>query len=74
MKLHTMNLAETRTERNRVGRGPGSGNGKTSGRGVILLHQDLIISDMHHTQMQAYSKIPPVQSFLYQKAMILSLF
>lgn len=28
-----MNLAETRTERNRVGRGPGSGNGKTSGRG-----------------------------------------
>ena len=33
MKLHTMNLAETRTERNRVGRGPGSGNGKTSGRG-----------------------------------------
>ena len=28
MKLHTMNLAETRTERNRVGRGPGSGNGK----------------------------------------------
>ena len=33
MKLHTMNLAGTRTERNRVGRGPGSGNGKTSGRG-----------------------------------------
>ena len=33
MKLHKMNLAETRTERNRVGRGPGSGNGKTSGRG-----------------------------------------
>ena len=25
MKLHTRNLAETRTERNRVGRGPGSG-------------------------------------------------
>lgn len=33
MKLHTMNLAETRTTRNRIGRGPGSGNGKTSGRG-----------------------------------------
>ena len=33
MKLHTMNLAETRTERNRVGRGSSSGNGKTSGRG-----------------------------------------
>ncbi len=33
MKLHTMNLAETRTSRNRIGRGPGSGNGKTSGRG-----------------------------------------
>ena len=34
MKLHTMNLAETRTERNRVGRGPGSGNGKTSDKKV----------------------------------------
>lgn len=33
MKLHTMNLANTRTSRNRIGRGPGSGNGKTSGRG-----------------------------------------
>lgn len=34
MKLHELKAAEgTRKERNRVGRGPSSGNGKTSGRG-----------------------------------------
>ena len=34
MKLHELKPAEgSRQERNRVGRGPGSGNGKTSGRG-----------------------------------------
>ena len=34
MKLHTLKPAEgARKERNRVGRGQGSGNGKTSGRG-----------------------------------------
>lgn len=34
MKLHTLQPAEgSRKERNRVGRGQGSGNGKTSGRG-----------------------------------------
>ena len=34
MKLHTLKPAEgSRQERNRVGRGQGSGNGKTSGRG-----------------------------------------
>ncbi|MDO4431748.1 MAG: 50S ribosomal protein L15 [Aerococcaceae bacterium] len=34
MKLHTLKPAEgSRKERNRVGRGQGSGNGKTSGRG-----------------------------------------
>lgn len=33
MKLHTMSQTEARKSRNRVGRGPGSGNGKTSGRG-----------------------------------------
>ncbi|MBQ0065584.1 MAG: 50S ribosomal protein L15 [Firmicutes bacterium] len=33
MKLHEMSLTYNRKERNRVGRGPGSGNGKTAGRG-----------------------------------------
>jgi large subunit ribosomal protein L15 len=34
MKLHDLKPAEgSRKTRNRVGRGPGSGNGKTSGRG-----------------------------------------
>ncbi|MGN1277716.1 MAG: 50S ribosomal protein L15 [Floccifex sp.] len=33
MKLHTMSSTAPRQNRNRVGRGPGSGNGKTSGRG-----------------------------------------
>lgn len=34
MRLNTLKPAEgARTERNRVGRGPGSGNGKTAGRG-----------------------------------------
>ena len=33
MKLHEMTSTEARKSRNRVGRGPGSGNGKTSGRG-----------------------------------------
>ncbi|MBU8908598.1 50S ribosomal protein L15 [Desertibacillus haloalkaliphilus] len=34
MKLHELKPAEgSRKERNRVGRGPASGNGKTSGRG-----------------------------------------
>ncbi|MBG9981553.1 50S ribosomal protein L15 [Aerococcaceae bacterium DSM 111020] len=34
MKLHTLKPAEgSRKERNRVGRGQGSGNGKTAGRG-----------------------------------------
>ena len=34
MKLHTLKPAEgSRKERNRVGRGPGSGNGKTAGFG-----------------------------------------
>ncbi|MCW6676037.1 50S ribosomal protein L15 [Aerococcaceae bacterium NML160702] len=34
MKLHTLQPAEgSRKKRNRVGRGQGSGNGKTSGRG-----------------------------------------
>ncbi|MEG0264619.1 MAG: 50S ribosomal protein L15 [Erysipelotrichaceae bacterium] len=34
MKLHEMSYTEgARSKRNRVGRGPGSGNGKTSGRG-----------------------------------------
>lgn len=34
MKLHTLQPAEgSRKERNRVGRGQGSGNGKTAGRG-----------------------------------------
>ncbi|MBG9989457.1 50S ribosomal protein L15 [Aerococcaceae bacterium DSM 111176] len=34
MKLHTLKPAEgARKERNRVGRGQGSGNGKTAGRG-----------------------------------------
>lgn len=34
MKLHTLHPAEgSRKSRNRVGRGQGSGNGKTSGRG-----------------------------------------
>ena len=34
MKLHELQPAEgSRKERNRVGRGPGSGNGKTAGRG-----------------------------------------
>ena len=34
MKLHTLKPAEgSRQERNRVGRGQGSGNGKTAGRG-----------------------------------------
>lgn len=30
MKLHEMTSTEARKSRNRVGRGPGSGNGKTS--------------------------------------------
>lgn len=35
MKLHTLKPAEgSRQERNRVGRGQGSGNGKTAGRGA----------------------------------------
>lgn len=35
MKLHELKPAKgSRKERNRVGRGPGSGNGKTSGRGA----------------------------------------
>ncbi|MET3574366.1 50S ribosomal protein L15 [Bhargavaea ullalensis] len=35
MKLHELKPATgSRKERNRVGRGPGSGNGKTSGRGA----------------------------------------
>ena len=33
MKLHEMSQTVSRKSRNRVGRGPGSGNGKTSGRG-----------------------------------------
>ena len=34
MKLHELQPAEgSRKERNRVGRGQGSGNGKTAGRG-----------------------------------------
>lgn len=33
MKLNTMSSKAPRQNRNRVGRGPGSGNGKTSGRG-----------------------------------------
>lgn len=33
MKLHDMSQAETRMSKNRIGRGPASGNGKTSGRG-----------------------------------------
>ncbi|WP_338752620.1 50S ribosomal protein L15 [Bacillus sp. FJAT-52991] len=34
MKLHELKPAEgSRKERNRVGRGPGSGNGKTAGKG-----------------------------------------
>lgn len=33
MKLHEMSQTVSRKNRNRVGRGPGSGNGKTSGRG-----------------------------------------
>ncbi|HAA7569908.1 TPA_asm: 50S ribosomal protein L15, partial [Listeria monocytogenes] len=34
MKLHELKPSEgSRKERNRVGRGTGSGNGKTSGRG-----------------------------------------
>lgn len=33
MKLHEMSLTYNRKQRNRVGRGPGSGNGKTAGRG-----------------------------------------
>ena len=33
MKLHTLSSKAPRQNRNRVGRGPGSGNGKTSGRG-----------------------------------------
>ena len=33
MKLHEMTSTEARKSRNRVGHGPGSGNGKTSGRG-----------------------------------------
>ena len=33
MKFHTMSSKAPRQNRNRVGRGPGSGNGKTSGRG-----------------------------------------
>ena len=33
MKLHTMSSKAPRQNRNRVGRGPGSRNGKTSGRG-----------------------------------------
>lgn len=34
MKLHTMKSAQKRSKRKRVGRGPGSGVGKTSGRGI----------------------------------------
>ena len=33
MKLHEMKPLQAHQKRNRVGRGPGSGNGKTSGRG-----------------------------------------
>ena len=34
MKLHELKSAEgSRKKRNRVGRGPSSGNGKTAGRG-----------------------------------------
>ena len=33
MKLNELKSLEPRQSRNRVGRGPGSGNGKTSGRG-----------------------------------------
>lgn len=33
MKLHEMSQTESRKSKNRVGRGPGSGNGKTSARG-----------------------------------------
>ena len=33
MKLHEMSQTVSRKSRNRVGRGPGRGNGKTSGRG-----------------------------------------
>lgn len=42
MKLHTMNLAETRTERNRVGRGPGSGNGKQAVVDKKVKNQDQV--------------------------------
>lgn len=33
MKLHEMTQVQASKSRNRVGRGPGSGNGKTAGRG-----------------------------------------
>ena len=33
MKLHELKQTTSRSARNRVGRGPGSGNGKTAGRG-----------------------------------------
>lgn len=33
MDLHSLNTGERRPNRKRVGRGPGSGNGKTAGRG-----------------------------------------
>lgn len=40
MKLHTLKASEgSRQERNRVGRGQGSGNGKTAGRGQKGLKQ-----------------------------------
>lgn len=40
MKLHTLQASEgSRQERNRVGRGQGSGNGKTAGRGQKGLKQ-----------------------------------
>lgn len=42
MKLHTMNLAETRTERNRVGRGPGSGTGKLAVVDKKVKNQDQV--------------------------------
>lgn len=60
MKLHELQPVEgSRKERNRVGRGIGSGNGKTSGRGqkgqkhvvVVEFAQDLKVDKTHYSDV-----------------------
>ena len=43
MKLHELKQTTSRSARNRVGRGPGSGNGKTAGRGQTDRNPEVVV-------------------------------